>query len=75
MFLTICPEMPPLIKFLVSLRTRKEPGRNNSYLSLPYRLSLAWGWAKADQNYESKLKNTKMLVLQEVVCSGMQGTS
>jgi hypothetical protein len=42
--------MPPLIKFLVSKEEKKKRiGGNNSYLSLPQRLSLGWGWAKADQ--------------------------
>jgi hypothetical protein len=32
LFSTILPEMPPLIRFLVSGRKEKETGGNNSYL-------------------------------------------
>jgi hypothetical protein len=45
----ICPEFSPLIRFLVSGRSRRKPGNNNGFLGLLYRLSLGWVWAKADQ--------------------------
>ena len=41
---------------------QQQPGRNNSYLCLPYRLSL--GWAKADQ-YEEGEKASERKIKQD----------
>ena len=55
LFLSLCPEMPPLIRFLVSLRRRKpgnNKGNNKGFLSLPkVELGLRLGWPIKRKNW------------------------
>jgi hypothetical protein len=55
LFLSICSELPPLNRFLVSGRTRKEENLAIIMASLACP-SLSLGWAKADQKFPIEVK-------------------
>jgi hypothetical protein len=71
LFLSICPEMPPFIRFLVSDRIYKKKIMEKIMATLPIHLwaGAGVGWAKADQ-YFLKLIIRNLISLFSVLIFG-----